>query len=43
MLRCSVDFGTRNYRVTEFSNVMALPLDGEPGLPNWRGRYRRGH
>jgi len=30
-------FGTRNYRVTEFSNVMALPLDGEPGLQNWAG------
>src|SRR5882762_9256075 len=30
-------FGTRNYRVTEFSNVMALPLDEEPGLQNWAG------
>src|SRR5882672_12969924 len=37
-------FGTRNYRVTEFSNVMALPLDGGPGLQTRGGAVtRRGH
>jgi hypothetical protein len=32
-------FGTRNYRVTEFSNVMALPLDGGRACRTGRGRY----
>lgn len=30
-------FGTRNYRVTEFSNVMALPLDDGCGAQNQTG------
>jgi len=30
-------FGKRGYRVTEFSNVMALSLDRESGLENWEG------
>jgi hypothetical protein len=28
-------FGKRGYRVTEFSNVMALPLDGANGTQSW--------
>jgi hypothetical protein len=31
-------FGKRGYRVTEFSNVMALPLDGGHDAENWEGR-----
>ncbi len=30
-------FGKRGYRVTEFSNVMALPLDGAPCAQNQAG------
>jgi len=30
-------FGRRGYRVTEFSNVMALPLEGRGGGPGWPG------
>lgn len=31
-------FGKRGYRVTEFSNVMALPLDDRHDAKNWEGR-----
>lgn len=31
-------FGKRGYRVTEFSNVMALPLDDGHDAKNWEGR-----
>ena len=31
-------FGKRGYRVTEFSNVMALPLDDGRVAQNWEGR-----
>ena len=30
-------FGKRGYRVTEFTNVMALPLDGRKGAQRWQG------
>jgi GNAT superfamily N-acetyltransferase len=30
-------FGKREYRVTEFANVMALPLDGSNGAKSWPG------